>query len=42
MKPIEKWHEIVESGKSEKLSDLIDSDCVFFSPVVFSPQEGKN
>ena len=41
MKPIEKWHEIVESGKSEKLSDLIDNDCVFFSPVVFSPQEGK-
>ena len=41
MKPIEKWHEIVESGESEKLSDLIDNDCVFFSPVVFSPQEGK-
>ena len=41
MKPIEKWHEIVESGKSEKLSDLIDNVCVFFSPVVFSPQEGK-
>ena len=41
MKPIEKWHEIVESGKSEKLSDLIDNSCVFFSPVVFSPQEGK-
>ena len=41
MKPIEKWHEIVESGNSEKLSDLIDNDCVFFSPVVFSPQEGK-
>ena len=41
MKPIEKWHEIVESGKSENLSDLIDNDCVFFSPVVFSPQEGK-
>ena len=41
MKPIEKWHEIVESGESEKLSDLIDNDCIFFSPVVFSPQEGK-
>ena len=41
MKPIEKWHEIVESGGSEKLSDLIDKDCIFFSPVVFSPQEGK-
>ena len=41
MKPIEKWHEIVESGESEKLSDLIANDCVFFSPVVFSPQEGK-
>ena len=41
MKPIEKWHEIVESGESEKLSDLIDNNCIFFSPVVFSPQEGK-
>tara|TARA_B100000941_G_scaffold255822_1_gene204733 strand:+ start:931 stop:1311 length:381 start_codon:yes stop_codon:yes gene_type:complete len=41
MNPIKKWHEIVKSGNTEKLSALIDQDCIFYSPVVFTPQEGK-
>ena len=41
MNPIKEWHEIVESGNTEKLSALIDQDCIFYSPVVFTPQEGK-
>ena len=41
MNPIKEWHEIVESGNTEKLSALIDQNCIFYSPVVFTPQEGK-
>ena len=41
MNPIKEWHEIVKSGNTEKLSTLIDQDCIFYSPVVFTPQEGK-
>ena len=39
--PIEKWHEVIESGSAELLSDIIADNCIFYSPVVFSPQEGK-
>ena len=41
MNIIKEWHEIVKSGNTEKLSTLIDRDCIFYSPVVFTPQEGK-
>ena len=41
MNPIKEWHEIVESGNTENLSSIIDSDCIFYSPVVFTPQKGK-
>jgi hypothetical protein len=41
MNPIKEWHEIVKSGKTENLSSIIDSDCIFYSPVVFTPQKGK-
>ena len=33
--------EIVKSGNTEKLPTLIDQNCIFYSPVVFTPQEGK-
>ena len=39
--PIEKWHEIVKSGNTDLLSDILDENCIFYSPVVFSPQKGK-
>tara|TARA_Y200000002_G_scaffold278489_1_gene232610 strand:+ start:1146 stop:1562 length:417 start_codon:yes stop_codon:yes gene_type:complete len=41
MNPIKEWHEIVKSGNTENLSSIIDSDCIFYSPVVFTPQKGK-
>ena len=41
MNPIKAWHEIVKSGNTENLSSIIDSDCIFYSPVVFTPQKGK-
>jgi hypothetical protein len=41
MNAIKEWHEIVKSGNTENLSSIIDSDCIFYSPVVFTPQKGK-
>jgi hypothetical protein len=41
MNPIKEWHEIVKSGNTENLPSIIDSDCIFYSPVVFTPQKGK-
>ena len=41
MNPIKEWHEVVKSGNTENLSSIIDSDCIFYSPVVFTPQKGK-
>ena len=41
MNPIKEWHKIVKSGNTENLSSIIDSDCIFYSPVVFTPQKGK-
>ena len=39
--PIEVWHEVVKSGEIVKLDNILDEDCIFYSPVVFSPQKGK-
>jgi hypothetical protein len=36
---MKKFHQ-VRQGKGE-LADLIADDCVFYSPVVYTPQEGK-
>lgn len=44
MTALEKWHEIMKGGGSdaiEKLDDLLDDNVIFYSPVVFTPQKGK-
>ena len=44
MNAIEKWHDIMKhggSGASDKLDDLLHEDVIFYSPVVFTPQRGK-
>jgi hypothetical protein len=38
---LEHWHEFLRSGDPDLLDDLLDDDCVFVSPIVFTPQEGK-
>ena len=38
---IERWHKVV-AGDAALLDDLLDDDVVFLSPVVFSPQKGKD
>ena len=44
MNALEKWHDIMKGGSSntiEKLDDLLDDNVIFYSPVVFTPQKGK-
>tara|TARA_B100001248_G_scaffold150195_1_gene112639 strand:- start:2808 stop:3236 length:429 start_codon:yes stop_codon:yes gene_type:complete len=44
MNAIEKWHDVMKTGGSdatEKLDDLLHDDVIFYSPVVFTPQKGK-
>ena len=44
MNAIEKWHEIMKNpgpNITEKLDDLLHDDVIFYSPVVFTPQKGK-
>ncbi|QRE79304.1 MULTISPECIES: nuclear transport factor 2 family protein [Rhodococcus] len=38
---VERWHHIVEHGDEAALDDLIADDAVFYSPAVFTQQEGK-
>lgn len=38
---IAKWHAYMESGDPQVLSALLDDDVVFESPVVYTPQRGK-
>ncbi len=35
------WHRIVETRDPVLLDDLLDEACVFRSPAVHTPQEGK-
>lgn len=39
--PIDRWHELVRSGDAEGLDDLLAEEVVFHSPVVHTPQVGK-
>ena len=41
-KGLEQWHEIMRSGDTEALFELIHPDCVFWSPVVHTPQVGRD
>ena len=38
---LERWHRYVGGDRSVELADLIHPDCVFHSPVVYTPQEGR-
>ncbi len=39
--PIATWHALVESRNAAGLDDLLADDAVFLSPVVHTPQRGK-
>ena len=40
-KCIERWHEVIR-GDMAALDELLADDVVFYSPVVFTPQKGKD
>ncbi len=41
-KYMEKWHAHLKGELPGGLDELLDDDCTFFSPIVFSPQRGKD
>ncbi len=41
MNSIETWHEVVRTQDYNLLDYILDKDCIFYSPVVHSPQRGK-
>jgi hypothetical protein len=38
---IARWTSIIENGRTDELDALIAENAVFFSPAVFTPQEGR-
>lgn len=42
MNPLEKWHEIVQQKDPDLLDEIIAEDCVFYSPIVHTPQAGRD
>ena len=41
MRALERWHHMMKQGSSEGLMELLHEDCVFWSPVVHTPQHGR-
>ena len=39
---IDRWHEMMAAGSTDGLYDLLAPDCVFWSPVVHTPQQGRD
>jgi hypothetical protein len=39
---IEEWHRIVRNMSAEALDEVLAEDCVFHSPVVHTPQQGRD
>ena len=38
---INKWHKLIQGNLEGGFDELLADDVVFFSPVVFTPQKGK-
>jgi len=41
MTTLEKWHQVLTTKSTSLLSELLDDNVVFYSPVVHTPQKGK-
>lgn len=41
MNTLELWHEILSQRNPDRLDEILAEDCVFLSPVVHKPQEGR-
>jgi SnoaL-like protein len=42
MKTLEIWHELMSQRDVARLDEILHDDCVFLSPVVHTPQVGKD
>jgi hypothetical protein len=42
METLQHWHDIVSSGDPSRLPEILTEDCVFISPVVHTPQLGRD
>ena len=38
---LDRWHHVATARDAALLDDLLDDDCVFRSPAVHTPQEGR-
>ena len=38
---IQCWIDTVENGRTDELDELLAEDAVFYSPAVFTPQQGR-
>ena len=41
MHAIEKWYEVIKTDNPDKYDEILAEDCVFYSPVVYTPQRGR-
>ena len=41
-KNIQKWHDLIAGNFPGGYDELLADDVIFFSPVVFTPQQGKD
>ena len=39
---IERWHDMMSGSSHEGLFELLAEDCIFWSPVVHTPQRGRD
>lgn len=42
MNTLELWHEILHERELDRLDEVLAEDCIFLSPVVHSPQRGRD
>ena len=42
MDALARWHEIIKHRDAAGLGDILTQDCVFLSPVVHTPQQGRD
>ena len=38
---IQRWIDIIDTGRTDELETLLAENAVFYSPAVFAPQEGR-
>lgn len=41
MNTLDLWHEILKERNPARLPEILAEDCVFLSPVVHTPQQGR-